>query len=235
MSPAANPPVVLANGPDSLVYWHWVSTHTGDIGHALETHLRLTAIAVGIGLLISIPLALVARRYRHARGPILAVTGTLYTIPSLALFFLLGPVTGYTTLTTAEIALISYTLLILIRNVVTGLEGVPEDVREVARGMGYGPARILFRVEIPLALPGIFAGIRVATVTTIGLVTIAAVIGQGGLGQLILTDGLQRDFTTPVVVGAVLSVALALVADALLLGVQWLLTPWTHGRGRAGR
>lgn len=226
--------MVLANGPDSIVYWHWVSTHTDDILSAVETHLRLTGIAVAIGLLISIPLAFVARRYRRARGPIFGVTGTLYTVPSLALFFLLGPITGYTTTTTAEIALVSYTLLILIRNIVIGLEGVPEDVREVARGMGYTPLRLLLRVELPLALPGIFAGIRVATVTTIGLVTVAAVIGQGGLGQLILTDGLQRDFTTPVVVGAVASVALALVADAILLGLQWLLTPWTHGRKAAG-
>lgn len=225
--------MVLANGPDSLIYWHWVSTHTDDIWAAFETHLRLTGIAVAIGLLLSVPLALAARRYRRARGPILGIAGTLYTIPSLALFFLLGPITGYTTTTTAEIALISYTLLILIRNIVIGLEGVPDDVREVARGMGYTPARLLLRVELPLALPGIMAGIRVATVTTIGLVTVAAVIGQGGLGQLILTDGLQRDFTTPVVIGAAGSVLLALVADAFLLGVQWLLTPWTHGRRRA--
>jgi osmoprotectant transport system permease protein len=225
------PPVVLANGPDSFIYWHWVDRHTDDIAAAVGTHLRLTAVAMAFGLVISFPLALLARRYRRARGLILGLTGALYTIPSLALFFLLGPLTGYTTVTTAQIALVSYTLLILVRNIVTGLESVPADVVDAARGMGYTSARLLVRVELPLALPQIMAGVRVATVTTIGLVTVAAVIGQGGLGQMILTDGLQRDFTTPVVVGAVLSVALALVADVVLLAVQRLITPWTRGRG----
>lgn len=220
--------LLAAGGPDSFIWWDWVGRHTDDITSAVTTHLRLTGIAVGLGLALSVPLALVARRYRRTQGVILGITGTLYTIPSLALFFLLGPLTGYTSIVTAEIALVSYTLLILIRNIVAGLDSVPEDVREAARGMGYAPVRQLVRVEIPLALPGIMAGLRIATVTTIGLVTVAAVIGQGGLGQLILDDGLQRDFTTPVVVGTVLSVALAFVADLALLGVQRLLTPWSR-------
>lgn len=223
--------LLAAGGPDSFLWWDWIGRHTDDITSAVTTHLRLTGIAVGLGLALSVPLALVARRYRRTQGAILGITGTLYTIPSLALFFLLGPLTGYTSIVTAEIALVSYTLLILIRNIVAGLDSVPEDVREAARGMGYAPVRQLVRVEIPLALPGIMAGLRIATVTTIGLVTVAAVIGQGGLGQLILDDGLQRDFTTPVVVGTVLSVALAFVADLALLGVQRLLTPWSRTRG----
>lgn len=223
--------LLAAGGPDSFLWWDWIGWHTDDITSAVTTHLRLTGIAVGLGLALSVPLALVARRYRRTQGAILGITGTLYTIPSLALFFLLGPLTGYTSIVTAEIALVSYTLLILIRNIVAGLDSVPEDVREAARGMGYAPVRQLVRVEIPLALPGIMAGLRIATVTTIGLVTVAAVIGQGGLGQLILDDGLQRDFTTPVVVGTVLSVALAFVADLALLGVQRLLTPWSRTRG----
>lgn len=222
--------LLAAGGPDSFLWWDWIGRHTDDITSAVTTHLRLTGIAIGLGLALSVPLALVARRYRRTQGAILGITGTLYTIPSLALFFLLGPLTGYTSIVTAEIALVSYTLLILIRNIVAGLDSVPEDVREAARGMGYAPVRQLVRVEIPLALPGIMAGLRIATVTTIGLVTVAAVIGQGGLGQLILDDGLQRDFTTPVVVGTVLSVALAFVADLALLGVQRLLTPWSRTR-----
>jgi osmoprotectant transport system permease protein len=172
---------------------------------------------------------LAARRWRWLQGPILSVTGILYTIPSLALFALLVPWTGLSR-TTSELGLVGYTLLILIRNIVTGLDGVPADVREAAQGMGFGRARQLLRIELPLAAPVIVAGIRIATVTTIGLVTVTALIGQGGLGQLIL-EGLNRDFRTPLVVGSVLSVALAVVADVGLAGVQRLLTPW--GRSRA--
>jgi osmoprotectant transport system permease protein len=156
----------------------------------------------------------------------------MYTIPSLALFVILLPITGLST-TTAEIGLVSYTLLILIRNSVVGLRGVPEDVKEAARGMGYTDRALLWRVEIPLALPAIMAGIRIATVSTIGLVTVAALIGRGGLGQFIL-QGLSTFFKTEIFLGAALSVALALTADALLLGVQTVLTPWGRkGRSRA--
>ncbi|MGZ4665332.1 MAG: ABC transporter permease [Frankiaceae bacterium] len=232
MAIASSVSVVAANGPDSLIYWRWVDRHIDDILAAVRTHLYLTGIAVGVGLLIAIPLAVASRRHRRARSTVLIGIGILYTIPSIALFFLLGPWTGYTALATAEIALISYTLLILVRNTLEGLDAVPPEVREAARGMGYSSLRLLTGVEIPLALPSILAGVRIATVSTIGLVTVAAIIGQGGLGQLILNDGLQRDFKTPVVVGAVLSVALALVADVILLTVQRLLTPWARTRGR---
>ncbi|MBV8159602.1 MAG: ABC transporter permease [Acidimicrobiia bacterium] len=181
-----------------------------------------------MGLVIAAPLSLLVRRWRWLQGPVLSFSGILYTIPSLALLALLVPLTGLTR-TTAEIALVSYTLLILIRNIVAGLDGVPPDVRDAAEGMGYSRRTQLLRVELPLALPVIIAGIRIAVVTTIGLVTVTALIGQGGLGQLIL-DGLYRDFRTEVVVGSVLSVALATVADLTLVGIQRLATPWTRAR-----
>lgn len=209
---------------DPWVRWDWVSNHWGDIAAATRQHVELTAIAVGLGLLLSFPLALAARRWRWLETPILSVTGMLYTIPSLALFALLVPWTGLSR-TTSEIGLVGYTLLILTRNILAGLDAVPPDVKEAAQGMGFGPARQLARIELPLAVPVILAGVRIATVTTIGLVTVTAVIGQGGLGQLIL-DGLIRDFRTPLVVGSVLSVALAVVADAGLALAQRLLTPW---------
>jgi osmoprotectant transport system permease protein len=223
--------VALAVIREPWVRWDWLSRHTSLVLHDLREHIVLTALAVGIGLLIATPLALLVRRWRWLQAPVLSVTGILYTIPSLALLALLVPWTGLTR-TTAEIALVGYTLLILIRNIVAGLDGVPADVREAAEGMGYGRTRQLVRVELPLALPVIVAGIRIAVVTTIGLVTVTALIGQGGLGQLIL-DGLTRDFRTEIVVGSVLSVALATVADLTLLGLQRLATPWTRAHGRS--
>jgi osmoprotectant transport system permease protein len=213
---------------DPWVRWDWVSNHLGDIASATRQHVELTVIAVGIGLALSFPLALVARRWRWLENPILSSTGILYTIPSLALFAMLVPWTGLSR-TTSEIGLVSYTLLILVRNILAALDGVPREVKEAAEGMGFTRARQLLRIELPLAAPVIVAGIRIATVTTIGLVTITAVIGQGGLGQLIL-DGLIRNFRTPLVVGSVLSVALAVVADVSLAGVQRILTPWARRR-----
>lgn len=209
---------------DPWIRWDWVGDHIDLILGDLGQHVELTAIAVGIGLLVAIPIGVLAWRYRGSRGPVLGLAGALYTIPSLALFALLVPWTGLTVLT-AEIGLVAYTLLILVRNIVVGLDGVPADVRDAAVGMGYRPMRQLLRVELPLAVPVIIAGLRIATVTTIGLITITALIGEGGLGQL-LYDGLQRDFRTPLVVGATLSVALAVVADLTLALVQRLLTPW---------
>jgi osmoprotectant transport system permease protein len=210
-------------GPKWL-YWPWVSDHLSEIRDRLSQHVELTLLSVGFGLLIAFPLALLCVRYRRVYGPVLGVTGVLYTIPSLALFALLLPVTGLS-VATAVIPLTAYTLLILIRNMVTGLQGVPDEVRDAAEGMGYSPTGRLLRIELPLALPATVAGIRIAMVTTIGLVTVTALIGQGGLGQLLL-DGLNRDFRTPLTVGIVLSLALAVVADLLLVGVLWVTTPW---------
>jgi len=213
---------------DPWIRWSWISGHADVITAALVQHIELTLIAVVLGLVIAVPLGLVAWRSRVFRGPIFTVTGILYTIPSLALFAFLLPLTGLTILT-AEIGLVSYTLLILVRNIVVGLNSVPDDVREAARGMGFRPLAELARVDIPLAIPAIMAGVRIATVTTIGLVTVTALIGEGGLGSLIYT-GLLRDFHTPLVVGTVLSVALAVISDLSLSGLQRLVTPWARSR-----
>lgn len=214
---------LLAEG-EPWVRWSWVGDHTDRILGDLGQHIELTVIAVVAGLILAIPIGVLTWRYRASRAPVLAIGGALYTIPSLALFALLVPWTGLT-IVTAEIGLVAYTLLILVRNIVVGLDGVPAEVRDAANGMGYRPVVRLVRVELPLALPVIMAGVRIATVTTIGLVTITALLGEGGLGELLI-DGLQRDFPTLLVVGAVLSVALAIACDVVLATGQRLLTPW---------
>jgi osmoprotectant transport system permease protein len=219
-------PTVLAA---ELVRWSWIGDHTDDIRDALVQHLELTGLAVLFGSLLAFPLALAAIRWPRLYAPILGFTGMLFTIPSLALFILLIPFTGLR-IWTALIGLTMYTLLILIRNMVEGLRGVDQDVREAAEAMGYTRARQLFQVELPLALPVIVAGLRIATVTTIGLVTVTALIGWGGLGQLFLL-GFTLNFSTPLVVGIVLSALLAFAADPLLVGAQRGLTPWARSRG----
>jgi osmoprotectant transport system permease protein len=201
-----------------------VFSHLGDIVQRLGEHLVLTGLAVGIGFAISLVLGIWATRSRRVYAPLTWTAGILYTIPSLALFALLIPFTGLS-ITTAEIGLVGYTLLILIRSVVGGITSVPTEVREAAVGMGYTESQLLWRVELPLAAVVIIAGLRVATVTTVGLTTVTALIGQGGLGFLIL-DGIQRFFSTPLIVGAALSVALAILLDGLLLMVQRWATPW---------
>jgi osmoprotectant transport system permease protein len=221
-------PTVLAATTEPWVRWDWVSRHGDDIFHALREHVVLTGIAVGLGLLIAFPLALLARRWRWLLAPVLSLTGILYTIPSLALLALLVPWTGLSR-TTAEIALVSYTLLILIRNIVAGVDGVPASVKEAADAMGYRPARRFLAVDLRLATPAIVAGLRIATVTTIGLVTVTGLIGLGGYGSLI-DDGLKRTFSTPIVVGAGLSVVMAIVLDLGLVLLERSLTPWARRR-----
>ncbi|HET7487394.1 MAG TPA: ABC transporter permease [Acidimicrobiales bacterium] len=220
-----------ANGPDSWVWWDWIGRHGDTLYAAAREHVVLTVWAVAVGLVLSLPVGVAAWHWRRFQPVALGLTGAVYTIPSIALFALLVPVTGLGRVT-AEIGLVGYTLLILVRNVVAGLDGVPADVREAARGMGLTPARTLLRVELPLAVPSIMAGVRIATVTTIGLVTVTALIGQGGFGQLIY-DGLVRDFHTPLVVGTVLSVLLAVVADVTLVLLERVLTPWSRRRVKA--
>lgn len=214
---------------EPLIRWEWIGDHLDEIGARGLEHLQLTVLTLVIGFAISFPLALLAHRHRRIYAPLTWVTGILYTIPSLALFVALLPITGLGT-TTALIGLVSYTLLIFIRNTVAGLDGVPEDAKEAALGMGYTRRQILWRVEVPLAMPVIVAGVRIAAVTTVGLVTITALIGLGGFGHFILR-GLREFFSTLTLLGSVLSVAFALVADATLLGVERRLTPWA----RAGR
>jgi osmoprotectant transport system permease protein len=213
---------------EPLIRWGWIWDHLGEIRTQTVEHFILTGIAVGIGFAIAMGLSIVVLRFRRMYGPVTWVTGVLYTIPSLALFAFLVPYTGLSTLT-AEIGLVSYTLLILVRNIVAGIEGVSPAVREAAVGMGYSRARLFLEIELPLALPVIVAGLRIATITVVGLVTVTSIIGQGGLGLFIL-DGLRRDFYTPLIVGSVLSVALAVVIDLTLAGVEWLLSPWARAR-----
>lgn len=223
--------VVLAeNGPDSFIWWSWIGDHTDEIWERTVQHLVLTGIAVGVGLVLSVVLSAIALRYRRTMAPITWGAGILYAIPSLALFGFLVPISG-ASLLTAEIALVSYCLLIMIQNVVAGVDGVPDAVRDAADGMGYTPLRRFVRVELPLALPEIITGLRVATVTIIGLVTVTALIGHGGLGAFI-NDGLNRNFSTPIIVGIIGSVALALIADLIFVVIQHALTPWTR-KGRS--
>ena len=207
--------------------WDWVNDHWGDtLRPALVQHVALTAIAIVIGFAIAFVLALAAHRRGRLTTPVVLVTGLLYTIPSLALFQLLVPFTGLSRLT-AEIALVSYTLLILFRNTLAGLAGVPEEVRDAARGMGLTPRQLLWTVELPLALPAIVAGLRIATVTVISLATVAVFVVDEGLGAPIYA-GLQQTFKTELIAAGALCVALALLADGLLVLVQRLLTPWTR-------
>ena len=213
----------------------WVVDNLDLIRRVLVEHLYLTAIAVVVGLALSMGLSLLVRARPRLYGPVIGVTGTLYAIPSLALFALLTPITGNGTVLTAEIALVGYTLLILTRNIVEGLRGVPPDAIEAATGMGYTARQRLLRVELPLALPIIVAGLRIATVTTVGLVTVTALTGLGGLGYLIVNLGVDRGRFgfTAVLTGIVLAVAVAVIADLLLLALQRALTPWARRRSAA--
>lgn len=216
-----------------LFCWGWVQQNWSSLlWPSLRQHIVLTLISVAIGFAIALALALIAHRFRPAEQPVIAFTSFLYTIPSLALFELLVPVPGLgLSAATAEVALIAYTLLILFRNILTGLRSVPEEVRDAARGMGMSGPQLLLRVELPLALPAIIAGLRIATVSTIALATIAAVVANEGLGVPILQAIANSTFKTELIAAGVLAVALALVADALLVGVQRLLTPWARVRG----
>lgn len=208
------------------VDWAWIASHMDEAWTLFVEHLVLTGLAVGIGLLLSTALAILALRWRATYAPVTSAAGVLYTIPSIATFALVTPAFGLT-MVTAEIALVSYTILILVRNIVAGIDGVPDDVVEAARGMGYRGPELLVKVQLPLAVPVIIAGVRIATVTTIGLVTISALITYGGFGHFILR-GLRRQFFTEILLGIVLSVLLATVIDALLVLLERRLTPWTQ-------
>ncbi|HEX7300993.1 MAG TPA: ABC transporter permease [Solirubrobacteraceae bacterium] len=209
--------------------WDWFSSHwSSTFQPRLVEHIELTVLAVGIGFAIALAAALVAYRWDWFDTPATGVFALLYTIPSLAFFQLMVPFTGLTRLS-AEIALVSYTLLILFRNILTGLREVPADALEAAQAMGLTRRQTLMRVELPLALPAIMAGVRVATVTTISLATVAAFIGVGGLGEPIF-NAIQDGFKTQFLAAGVLAVLLALVTDALLVVLQRLLTPWARVR-----
>lgn len=212
----------------------WILSHiTGQDGILLLfwQHLILSIVPVAVALVISIPIGILAHRKRWLYGPVTAFTGILYTIPSLAFFVMLIPIMG-TGRRPVLVALTAYSLLILIRNTVTGLDSVPEDTKDAARGMGLTERQILLGVEIPLALPVIVAGIRIATVTVIGIASIADYIGAGGLGDLIF-EGIGRQFATPVLVGVVLIALIAISADIGLYRIEGRLRPWARRAGKA--
>ena len=202
----------------------WIADNLDRYRTPLLEHLELTALAVGIGFAIAFTLAIVAHRRRRLIGPITQVTGILYTLPSVAVFFLLLPITGRGK-DTALIALVSYTLLILFRNVTIGLDGVPAEARDAGRGMGLTQRQLLWKVELPLAAPAILAGLRIATTTTVGLTALVFLAGAGGLGDAIFDD---IRFRSNVVVASALCVLLAVALDLLLLAAQRMVTPWAR-------
>lgn len=225
--------MLLASGP--FFQWSYVTQQWGQIQGDLVQHIELSLIAVGIGAAISIPVGVLAWRFRLLRPPAFGIASALYIVPSLALFAVLGGITGYVpprSWVTAEVALVGYTLLILIWNTVAGLDAVPAEARESAAALGYSRTAELWRVDLPLALPYVFAGLRVAMATVIGLVTVSALIGLGGLGQLMIY-GFNAAYNTPIIVGLVLSIALAAVADLVLVGAERVVVPWSRGSRKA--
>jgi osmoprotectant transport system permease protein len=220
-------PLAVDEAPNPWLSWTYLHDNSDAILAATRQHVTLTVVSVGLGLLLALPLALLARRSPRLETLILGLAGVIYTIPSLALFAVLAPITGLTE-KTVVIGLTAYTLLVLVRNVLTGLQGVPDDVVEAARGMGLGPVRLLLTVQLPLAVPAILAGVRVATVSTIALVTVGAVVSNGGLGQLIFEGFNNNFYRAQILTATLLCVLLAAVADGLLLAIEWALTPWSR-------
>jgi osmoprotectant transport system permease protein len=206
----------------SYVIDNW-ATIVGYLGE----HVRLTVGAVVIGSVIALPLAMLARRSRFLAGPVLALSTIVYTIPSLAMFAFIFPFTGLSA-NTVLVGLVAYSLVILVRNFLAGLQGVPADVREAGRGMGYGSLRLFWQIDLPLALPAFIAGLRIATVSTVALTTVGVLVGHGGLGQLIVGGFNANFYRAAIVTGTIGCVLLALAADVLLAGVERLLTPWAR-------
>jgi osmoprotectant transport system permease protein len=207
----------------------WIGDNLALIWDQLSEHIYLAILPVIFGLVIAIPLGYVATRFSWLANPLIALGGVLYSLPSIALFIVLPVILGTRVLDRINIiiALTIYAVSLLIRNVIDGLRSVPPDVRQAAIAVGYGPARRLLTIDLPIAVPVIFAGLRVVTVANISMVSVGAVIGIGGLGEL-FTLGFQKDFLTPVVVGVVLSLLLALLADLLIVTLQRVLTPWAR-------
>jgi osmoprotectant transport system permease protein len=220
-----------ADGPGNPWFsWRYVQDNADILRDALEFHAGITARAVLIALVVALPLAIVSYWWRPLTGPILALSGILYTIPSLALLALLAPAVGTTSDTAILIALVLYALLVLVRNSLAGLTEVPGEVRDAAAGMGYGRVGRLLRIELPLALPGILTGLRLATVSTVALVTVGGIIGRGGLGDLILGGFRNNFYKAQILTASILCVLLALILDLVLAGIGRALTPWTRER-----
>ena len=217
---------VLGQATNPIIRWEWIVDEWDQIWEALRQHLELTVLSVALGCVLAAILSALALRFRVTAAPITGFTAFLYTIPSVAFFGLLVPYFGSLNRATAVIPLAAYTLLILVTNTIAGFDSVPQSVRESADGMGLTPTQRVLKVELPLALPYMIAGLRIAVVSTVGLVTVASIIGQGGLGRLIL-DGLQRTFWTPMTIGAILSILLALSLDALIHVLGRKATPWS--------
>ncbi|MGH3680392.1 MAG: ABC transporter permease [Natronosporangium sp.] len=213
--------------------WQYLENNQDRVIGALTEHVSLTAQSVLLATLLGVPLAIAGYWFRPLTGPILAGSGVLYTIPALAVFAAIAPYLGVGA-STVVIPLVLYALLMIIRNTLTGLVQVPAEVRDAAQGMGYGRLAQLFRIDLPLAVPGILTGLRLATVSTVAMTTIGVVVGHGGLGQLILGGFRNNFFRAEIMTGAVLCVALALVLDLLLLAAGWLATPWVRRRAEAG-
>jgi osmoprotectant transport system permease protein len=221
-------------GEQSFIDWEWLGDNfTEDVVPAFLQHIFLCFVSLAIAIVIAVPLGILAARYRWLYPPLTIVTGFFYTIPSFSMFTILLFIVGFSVgVTPAIISLVLYSLLVLIRNVVTGLDSVPPETKDAARGMGLTDRQILWRVELPLALPVIVAGMRIAIVTVIGIAVIGSYIGAGGLGDLIF-DGITRDFPTLYVTGAVLATILAVGADLLFVGMERLLSPWSRRAGGA--
>ncbi|HEX7280233.1 MAG TPA: ABC transporter permease [Solirubrobacterales bacterium] len=214
--------------PNEVFCFDWARENIDRYGTPTVQHLELVVISVIVGFVIAFALALVAHRQGWLRAPLLAVTGALYTIPSLAFFFLLLPITGIGK-DTAIIALAVYTLQIIYRNTMLGLNNVPSSAREAARGMGYTDRQILWRIELPLAIPEIVAGLRIAVVSTVAIATLAVFIGGGGLGTQIL-NGSNLTFPTSIFIVLAIVVLMALLFDVILLAAQRVVTPWRRAR-----
>lgn len=208
----------------------YLTDYRSELVDATVQHLLITISAVALGILVAFPLALLARRFVRLETGIVGVSTALYTVPSLALFPLLVPFTGISA-TTVVIGLALYALTILVRSILDGLQSVPDDVRESARGLGYGSASQLMKIELPLALPVMMAGLRVATVSTVALTTVGALVANGGLGNLI-ADGVLTNFKAELLAACLMCVLIAVLLDVLIVGAQRLVTPWTRTRAR---
>lgn len=228
----ASSAAIVAEADNPWLSLSYVQDNWDRLVAAGQEHVLLTVGSVLLALLVAAPLAVLVRRFRRLQGPVLGLSGVLYTIPSLALISLLWPVFGLSPWTVI-VALAVYALLVVLRNTVVGLDEVDQQVIDAARGMGMDPRAILWRVEVPLAVPTILAGVRIATVSTVGMVTIGALVGHGGFGSLILS-GFQQNFWHAQILTATLAcVLLAVAFEMLLLGVERASTPWARGRGSA--
>jgi len=227
LASAADGPSCYSRSVNEWLCWDYVVDRQEQVVDATVEHLLITVASVAFGLLLALPLALLARRVPRLESTVLGVSTGLYTVPSIALFPLLVPFTGLEP-TTVVLGLGLYALTILVRAILEGLRAVPEEARESAVGLGYGAGRLLLRVELPLAVPVVMAGLRVATVSTVALTTVGSLVSYGGLGNLI-RDGVQNNFRAELATAALLCVVLAVLLDVVLVLAQRVLTPWTRG------